>query len=133
MSKKLNILVVDDDKSIRDLFIRLLSKEHNLSTAEDGTEAIDLAKQQPFNLAFIDMTMPGPNGCETFIELKKIRPNITGIIMTGYTDKDLRVESFLAGTTKYIKKPFEISDIRKLVLNEADIQREWEERENRDP
>lgn len=124
MSKKLNILVVDDDKSIRDLFIRLLSKSHNVITAKDGKEAVELAKKQSFSMAFIDMTMPGPNGCETFIELKKNQPDINGIIMTGYTDKDLRVESYLAGTTKYINKPFEVSEIRKLVTHEVDLQQE---------
>jgi len=123
MKAELNVLVVDDDESIRDLFIRILSKEYNVIIAENGSKAIDLAKDHSFEIAFIDMRMPGLNGCETFIELKKIEPEITGIIMTKYSDKDLRVESFLAGTVRYLDKPFNINEVRELILNEVDCRR----------
>jgi len=115
-----SVLVVDDDKGTCNLFIKTL-KEYNVTTAENGTQAIDLAKENSFDIAFIDMRMPGLNGCETFIELKKIQPNITGVIITQYSDEDLRVDSFIAGTVSYFKKPLDIGEIRKLVLHEDDI------------
>jgi len=120
MKEELNVLVVDDDQGARKLFIQAL-KEYNVITAENGTQAIDLAKEHTFDIAFIDMRMPGLNGCETFIELKKIQPDITGIIITQYSDEDLRVKSFLAGTARYLKKPINIGELRKLVLHEANI------------
>jgi len=121
MKTKLNVLIVDDDEGIRDLFIRILSKECNVITADNGSNAIDLAKEYTFEIAFIDMSMPGLNGCETFIELKKINPNLTGIIMTGFVDKDLRVESSLAETVRFMNKPFDINEVNSLVSNEFDL------------
>jgi len=123
MKEKLNVLIVDDDDSIRDLFVRILSKEHNVIAVDSGSKAIDLAKEYLFEVAFIDMSMPGLNGCETFIELKKINPDMAGIIMTGYVDKDLSVDSDLAGAVKYMNKPFDINEVNRLVSHEFDSRR----------
>jgi len=132
MKTKLNVLIVDDDESIRDLFIRILSKECNVITVENGSKAIDLVKEHSFEIAFIDMSMPGLNGSETFIELKKINPNLTGIIMTGFVDKNLRVESFLAGTVKFMNKPFDVSEVNGLIGHEFDLRRERQKKNSKD-
>jgi len=131
MRKKLNILIVDDDEGIRDLFIRILSKEYNVIVAENGTKAIDLAKVNLFEIAFIDMRMPGLNGCETLTELKKINPDITVVIVTGYADGDLKMDSFLGGAVRFLDKPFDIDEIHKIVRHEIELRKHKQKRNGR--
>jgi len=124
---KLKVLVVDDEKVIRDFLSRFLSLQlAQVKTAADGEAAIELAKTEEFDLVFLDIRMPKTNGLETFGELKKITPDIACVFMTGYAS----AEEDLINKIKYegimcVRKPFEnlnkIKEIVENVLKEASL------------
>ena len=115
MDKKLNILIVDDEETIRDLFTRILSKEHNVTTLYNGKEVEKFIGKDPFDLAFIDMRMPVMDGFETFLLLKEMNPGITGVMITGYADEMLINSTIREGAVTCLRKPFNIQDIKDIV------------------
>jgi CheY-like chemotaxis protein len=125
-TKKLEVLVVDDEEAVRSFLVRFLRfKGIEVEAVEDGLKAIEAAKRKRFDLVFLDIKMPRMNGLEVFGELKKIDPSLNCIFMTGYA-----LEVDLLHATKQpgvicLKKPFEdlsqIEVILNQVLQHADI------------
>ncbi|MCR4663602.1 MAG: response regulator, partial [Endomicrobiaceae bacterium] len=112
MNDKLKILVVDDEDSLRISLASILELEgYEVKTAEDGYKAIELAKQEDFDIMFSDIRMPGITGTETFKEIKKIKPDIIGVMMTAYALNDLIVDALNSGAFTCLSKPFEIDTI----------------------
>lgn len=113
---KTNILVVDDLKSIRLTLGGILEDEgHNVVLAENGYQAIELVKQAPFDLIFMDIRMPGINGVQTFREIKKINPGAAVIMMTAYSVEDLVREALEEGAYAVVYKPFDIEKIVSII------------------
>ncbi len=112
MNDKLKILIVDDEDSLRLSLASILELEgYEVKTAENGYKAIELAKQEDFDIIFSDIRMPGMTGDETFKEIKKIKPDIIGVMMTAYALNDLIVNALNSGAFACISKPFEINTI----------------------
>jgi DNA-binding NtrC family response regulator len=113
---KTNILVVDDLKNSRLTLGGILEDEgHNVVLAENGYQAIEAARQVPFDLIFMDIKMPGINGVQTFREVKKINPQATVIMMTAYSVEDLIREALEEGAYAVVYKPFEIENIVSII------------------
>ncbi len=113
---KTNILVVDDLKSIRLTLGGILEDEgHNVVLAENGYQAIEAAKQIPFDLIFMDIKMPGINGVQTFREVKKINPQAAVIMMTAYSVEDLVREALEEGAYAVVYKPFDMENIVSII------------------
>lgn len=109
MDDKLKILVVDDEDSLRISLASILELEgYEVQTAEDGYKAIELAKQEDFDILFSDIRMPGISGTETFKEIKKIKPDVIGVMMTAYALNDLIIDALNCGAFTCLSKPFEI-------------------------
>ena len=109
---KTNVLVVDDLKSIRLTLGGILEDEgYNVVLAEDGYQAIEMAKQTTFDLIFMDIKMPGINGVQTFREIKRINPEAVVIMMTAYSVEDLVREAVEEGAYAVVYKPFDIEKI----------------------
>jgi two-component system response regulator HydG len=113
---KTNILVVDDLKSIRLTLGGILEDEgHNVVLAENGYQAIEVVKQTPCDLVFMDIKMPGINGVQTFREIKKINPKAVVIMMTAYSVEDLIKEALEEGAYAVVYKPFDIEKIVSII------------------
>ena len=113
---KTNILVVDDLKSSRLTLGGILEDEgHNVVLAENGYQAIEAAKQIPFDLIFMDIKMPGINGVQTFREVKKINPQTAVIMMTAYSVEDLIREALAEGAYAVVYKPFDMKHIVSII------------------
>jgi len=113
---KTNILVVDDLKSSRVTLGGILEDEgHNVVLAENGYQAIEAAKQVPFDLVFMDIKMPGINGVQAFRELKKVNPQAAVIMMTAYSVEDLIKEALEEGAYAVVYKPFDIEHIASII------------------
>ena len=83
MSKR--ILVIDDDKAIRNSFLLALEDtEYQVDTAETGNEGIEKEQQAGYDLIFLDLKMPGLNGVETLRELRKIDQEVPIYIVTAF-------------------------------------------------
>ena len=109
------ILVVDDEKIIRDILVRLLSAKFDVSTASDGKEAVQKIGGLKPDLVFLDMLMPGLNGMDLLKEVLKISPGINVVIMTGLASDDAKKAALEGGARGYLSKPFSIGEIEKCV------------------
>lgn len=115
-----NILVVDDEKNVRDMVVKMIKPlGHKLSEAENGLQAIESCRSTAFDLVITDLVMPGKHGIDLIMDLKKEFPNIPVIAISGGGGINGRFDYLeiakLAGVTKIMKKPFEMSDMRQAV------------------
>jgi two-component system response regulator HydG len=122
LHEKTLILVVDDKFSDRETLKTILEdKGYRVTTAKDGTEAIEMVKSKHYDIIFLDVILPGIDGVETFERVKRIDPEVTVIMMTGYTAEDLVRKAVSEGAYTCIYKPF---DMEKLVGLVEGISRE---------
>lgn len=114
--KKVSILVVDDEVTIRELFRKLLERVgYCVDVASDGNEAVEKAKNKSYPMAFIDIVMPGINGYLTFLELKKLNPNLKAVMMTGYSVESVVKDAMKKDVYACISKPFARDDVLSLI------------------
>src|SRR3990170_9111975 len=79
------ILIVDDEKVIRDSFSRVLLKDgHAVEAVESGRLALERVAEESFDIVLIDLKMPGLDGMETLRELREKDPDVIGVMITGY-------------------------------------------------
>jgi DNA-binding NtrC family response regulator len=115
MANNLNILIADDEESLRYSLGGILKiRGYNVTLVEDGLKAVEAIKNGNFDVAFLDIRMPEMNGVEAFEKIKKFNKKIIIIIMTAYALTDLmekaEKEAFLI-----IDKPFDIDKILKIL------------------
>ncbi|MDR2426777.1 MAG: response regulator [Endomicrobium sp.] len=114
--KKLNILIADDEEGLRFSLASILEIEgYPVQTACDGLEALELVKNNAFDIAFFDIRMPGMNGVEVFKKIKQISPEMIVVMMTAYAMNDTIREAIKEGAFACISKPFEIEDVLNTV------------------
>lgn len=113
----LKILVVDDDETIRISFKQVLAKDgHQATIVENGSLALRLIKKIQFDLAFVDLKIPGIDGIETLKQIRNVNPKTDVVIITGFGTVATAVEAMKYGAYDYIQKPFSVETIRQ-VLN----------------
>lgn len=113
---KIKVLVVDDEKIVRDFFKRLLSLLGlDVLDAEDGYKAVDLAKNNKFDIYFIDVRMPGLNGLETYRQIRQIDTKALVVMITGYAVEDMLEQAEKEGAYGNIRKPFDINQIKEVL------------------
>jgi two-component system, response regulator, stage 0 sporulation protein F len=113
--KVLNILVLDDDKSVRDFFRMLFKyRNYNVVIVETVKDAMEEVKKSDFDLAFVDVILKDGNGLEVSQEIKKIKPGLRIILMSGYP-QDVK-DVLDSGVEVFLGKPFQIEKI----FNEID-------------
>jgi excisionase family DNA binding protein len=112
------ILVVDDDEAVRTLFKDTLeSVNHGVVGAQSAADAVELVKERQFDLAFVDLKMPGTDGAELLRQIKALRPDLPVTIITGYPDSDLMARALEHGPLGVMAKPFSASEIMTAVNN----------------
>ncbi|MGM0567632.1 MAG: response regulator [Elusimicrobiota bacterium] len=110
------ILIVDDDKNIHMTIAGILRKEgHEVDFMDNGYKAIEAAEENSYDIALMDIRMPGINGVETFKKFKKISPETTVIMMTAYAVEDLKEEAEKEGAYKIIDKPFDMQGVLNML------------------
>ena len=114
------ILVVDDDMGMRLTLEGIIEDEgYSVLAAEDGYQALELAKSTPFALIFMDIRMPGMSGVETYRRIKEVSPGSVVVMMTGFSVEDLIKEALEEGPYAVLYKPLaveQIIDILQTVL-----------------
>lgn len=114
--KNINVLIVDDEEVVRNFLTQLLTVNGlNAEAAENGFKAIEMARRASYDLVFLDVRMPGIDGLETFRELKKISPDTTYVMMTGYAVNEILEQAKKEGVAHALKKPFDVMQIKKLI------------------
>ncbi len=102
------ILIIEDEAAIRRVLTRILSEENKdylVSEAEDGLIGIELIKKEDFDLILCDIKMPKMDGIEVLVAVKKIKPEIPVVMISGHGDLDTAVNSMRLGAFDYISKP----------------------------
>jgi len=116
MSDSLKILVVDDERDIREGIERILKRMGYLVLkASQGNEALEILENESVDLAILDLKMPGMDGMELHQRIRDIDENIIVIIITGYATIETAIEAMKQGVYDFIPKPFEPEHLRIVV------------------
>ena len=123
MSKE-KILIVDDEKSIRDFLEIMLKKEgYKVASASSGEEALKLVNQINYDLVISDVRMKGMSGVELLKSIKEINPETVVLMVTAYASVDTAIDAMKAGAYDYIAKPFKIEEVKHIIKNALDRKR----------
>jgi DNA-binding NtrC family response regulator len=111
-----SILVVDDEADNRLNLADILSDlGYRVDTAADGPSALELLRQQRYDVALLDLLMPGMDGAALYGELKKVRPETVALIVTAYPNHPRAEAALAAGAWKLLSKPVDFPRLLALV------------------
>ena len=113
------VLVADDEPAIRDLLSAVLAGIGigRIDTAQNGLEASDLCRDNEYDIVFLDVSMPVLSGVDAYKRIREARPSLPVVFITGlYQDEELIEKIGGERTCGYIRKPFNIADIRAIVF-----------------
>lgn len=114
-----SILIVDDEEKLRITLSRILSKAgHNVTTAASGEEALNLTQAGAFQLAFIDLMMPGIGGLALLAQFRKYYPDMPVLILTAHATLESAIEAVRQGARDYLLKP---ADPQKIIQRVEEI------------
>jgi CheY-like chemotaxis protein len=115
-SQKTSILVVDDDiDTCQNLSDILTDLGHHVETAHDGPSALALVKQRHFDVALLDLKMPGMNGLDLYRAIRRLRADTVAIIVTAYSGGSTSEEALAAGAWQVLSKPVDFPRLLGLV------------------
>jgi two-component system response regulator PilR (NtrC family) len=118
------ILVVDDEKSMREVLEIFLKDEgYEVVVADGGISALEVAKTDIFDLVITDLKMPKVSGFDVLKTIKETSPNTVVVIITAFGTTESAVEAMKLGAFDYIQKPFKMDDIRLVVKNALEKQK----------
>jgi len=119
MADKIKLLIVDDEVKFLDSISRRLGmRDFDVTKATNGMEALEAARKASFDLALLDLRMPGLNGQQVLEILKKEHKHLEVIILTGHGSVDSAVECTKLGAYGYLPKPYKLEDLLE-VLKQA--------------
>jgi len=116
MQEKIKILVVDDEAIIRESLNDWLSDDgHQVFTAGNGVEALEIIRRESPDVAIIDLVLPGENGLEVLKKARQIMPNLHVIIITAYSSIHTAINAIKDGAYDYVEKPFSPETLESLI------------------
>jgi len=112
----MRVFIVDDDADFAEsLALALEGRGHTLSMARSGEEAVKRFQTEDFDIAFMDVRLPGRNGVESFLEIKRFKPEARVVMMTGYRVADLLAQAVNNGAHAVLEKPLDPERVVALV------------------
>ncbi len=116
-----NLLIVDDEISILQLFqMALQKKDFTVDTANSPLDAVEKIKKTFFDLVVTDLSMPGMDGMELLKKIKEISPETAVIMMTAFGSTQTAVNAMKLGAYDYMTKPIQLEDLQKTIQNAMD-------------
>jgi len=113
-----NILLIDDDRGIRDLLEEFLEERgYEVEAIGDGRDVIGIIKAKVFDVVIVDLKMPGMDGIEVLKRIKQLDPDTVVIIMTGYASLETAIQAIREGAYDYITKPFQLEEMYIAIKN----------------
>jgi len=110
--KKPRLLLVDDEIPFTTSLLKLLSRRgYDVSAVYDGDSALRIVQEHEFDVVILDQNMPGKDGITVLRELKKKRPHLEVVILTGYGSIDSALDGFELGAYDYTTKPIQLGDL----------------------
>jgi len=117
------ILIVEDEAAIRRVLVKILSEENDtyqVDEAEDGAAGLDKIKNNDYDLVLCDIKMPKMDGVEVLEEVKKIKPEIPMVMISGHGDMETAIHTMRLGAFDYISKPPDLNRLLNTVRNALD-------------
>jgi two-component system response regulator PilR (NtrC family) len=119
-----SILVIDDEEIMREILETLLSREgFEVRLASSGEEGLELARTRPFDVAVVDIMMPGLDGIATLDELKRVDEDLAVVIITAYASVESAIAAMKNGAFDYITKPFKNDEVLVVIRNALERRR----------
>jgi two-component system response regulator PilR (NtrC family) len=120
-SDQARLLIVDDERSMRELLEFMLSKEgYQIHLAENGTKAVELVQQHDFDLILCDIRLGDITGLEVLRAAKIQRPQTVVIMISAYATTETAVEAMNDGAYDYVPKPFDNEELKQTIANALD-------------
>jgi DNA-binding NtrC family response regulator len=118
MAKKISILIVDDEQSVRDsLYNWFIEDGYRVECAGDATQALTMLESENYDIILADIKMPGMDGMEMLKRIKLLKKEAIVIIMTAFATVDTAVQALKDGAFDYVTKPFDPDDLSHLIRN----------------
>jgi two-component system response regulator PilR (NtrC family) len=112
------LLVVDDERSMRELLSIVLRREgYDVTLADNGRAAIDALEHGRYDLLISDIKMPDMSGVEVLRAAKRLDQDILGIMVTAFASADTAIEAMRLGAHDYLSKPFDVDELKIKVRN----------------
>ncbi len=116
MDRLTNVLVIDDDKHIRDACRQILVKDHyDVTEAEDGLQGLEFLKNKVYDIVILDLKMPGISGMSVLKKIKENYSDTVVIVITGYATVESAVEAMKIGANDFLPKPFTPDALRVII------------------
>jgi len=115
MNKKTTVLIVDDERGVRQSFKMVLKDKYNVLLAETGEQAIDIFTKTSVDLILLDILLPDIDGIDLLEKFKKIDPTTEIIMVTAVKEIQTAVKAIKLGAYEYIVKPFQVNDVLVLI------------------
>lgn len=118
MAKKISLLIVDDEESVRDsLYNWFIEDGYDVACAENAKDALSMIEARNYNIILADIKMPGMDGIEMHKRIKSLNKDSIVIIMTAFASVETAVQALKDGAYDYVTKPFDPDDLSHLIRN----------------
>jgi two-component system nitrogen regulation response regulator NtrX len=117
------ILIIEDESAIRRVLTKILSEENDsyiVEDAEDGIQGLEKIKNNDYDLVLCDIKMPKMDGVEVLEAVKKIKPEIPMVMISGHGDMETAIQTMRLGAFDYISKPPDLNRLLNTVRNALD-------------
>lgn len=117
------ILIIEDEAAIRRVLSKILSEENDsykVEEAEDGLQGVEKVKNEDYDLILCDIKMPKMDGVEVLEAVKKIKPEIPMVMISGHGDLETAINTMRLGAFDYISKPPDLNRLLNTVRNALD-------------
>jgi two-component system OmpR family response regulator len=119
--EKFKVLIVDDELDFLEAIItRLKAREVEVAGAESGYQALEMLDKQDFDVVILDIKMPGMDGHETLREIKKNKPLVEVIMLTGHASVESGIQCMQLGAFDYLMKPVGLDELLEMIRRAYD-------------
>ena len=119
--EKFKVLIVDDELDFLEAIItRLQAREVEVAGAESGYKALEMLDKQDFDVVILDIKMPGMDGHETLREIKKHKPLVEVIMLTGHASVESGIQCMQLGAFDYLMKPVGLDELLDMIRRAYD-------------
>ena len=106
------VLLVDDETEFLETLVKRLTKRRlDVIGTTSGGEALSILAETPVDVVVLDVKMPGMDGIETLKEIKKLRPSVEVIMLTGHANVEVAIQGMELGAFDYLMKPMDIDEL----------------------
>lgn len=128
---KARVLVVDDEQSLSQLYVRRLGKfSYTVSQANSGQDALDIMQREEIDVLLTDYKMPGMDGVELITRAIALSPMLQCIVITGYADIKTTIKAIGAGAFNYLQKPVDFAELDIIIEKGLEKRRMLQDLEN---